>query len=374
MKPNLLLSLLTAGCIISACASQPPNETAVKDIFGDRFTIGTAVTVNQTNGDDPIGQQAIIRHFNSIVAENCMKCEKIHPEKDSYNWQPADEFVEFGVKNNMEIIGHCLIWHSQCAPWFLVNEKGDYVSADTLRQRMKDHIYAVAGRYKGKIKGWDVVNEAIMEDGSYRKSPFYEILGEEFIPLAFQYAHEADPDAELYLNDYSMAEKGKRETYVRLIKQLKERGLRIDGIGMQSHVGLDYPDLTEYEKSLKAFAAAGVNVMVTELDLTALPAPVGGANISDTAEYNDSLNPYKDGLPVDMDAKWNSRMKSLMDIYLRNADAITRVTAWGVCDGDSWRNGWPVPGRTDYPLFLDRNHEMKPFLIELDKELNNNEG
>lgn len=355
--------------MLCSCGKNPIPDPVIKDVIADRFTAGAALNVKQVNGIDTAGQEAVLRHFNSIVAENCMKCEKIHPSKDYYDWSDADDFVEFGLKNNMEIIGHCLIWHSQCAPWFLVDDDGRYVTADTLRHRMKEHIYNVVGRYKGKVKGWDVVNEAILDDGSFRQSGFYEILGEEFIPLAFRYAHEADPDAELYLNDYNMASEGKRKTYVDLISNLKGQGLRIDGIGMQSHIGLDYPDIDEYEKSLTAFAATGVNVMVTELDMTALPAVTEGADVGISQEYTEKINPYVDGLPDEIAMLWNSRMKDFFSLYFRHSDKISRVTAWGVCDGDSWRNGWPVPGRTDYPLLLDRQHRVKPFLVELNHEL-----
>ena len=222
-------------------------------------------------------------------------------------------------------------------------------------------------RYKGRVHGWDVVNEAILEDGSYRKSPFYEILGEEYIPLAFQYAHEVDPDAELYINDFGMSSPGRRATYVKIANDLKSRGLRIDGIGMQSHVGMDYPDLKEYEESMLAFAGTGCNVMITEWEMSALPTINFGANISDTVAFKAAYNPYPNGLPEEVSQEWNSRMKSFMDLYVKHSDKITRVTAWGVTDGDSWKNDWPMEGRTEYPLLFDRNHEMKPFLKEYTK-------
>ena len=229
---------------------------------------------------------------------------------------------------------------------------------------MKDHITTIMTRYKGRIHGYDVVNEAIVEDGSYRKSPFYEILGEEFIPWAFECAHAADPDAELYLNDYGMNVPGRRDAYVKLINQLKERGLRIDAIGMQGHMGMDYPTVEEFETSLLAFAGTGVSVMITEWDMSALPTVNMGANVADVEEYKASLNPYADGLPEDVAKVWNERMKSFMDLFLKHSDKITRVTAWGVSDEDSWKNGWPIPGRTDYCLLIDRDHEVKPFLNE----------
>ena len=359
-----LLTFAAAAIIAAGCAPKKAEPKGIKDAFEGKFLIGAALNEAEIRGTDTTGVEIVKTHFNSIVAENCMKNEEIHPEENVYNFELADKFVEFGEANNMFIIGHCLVWHSQLADWFVYDEKGEYVTPEVLKQRMKDHITTVVTRYKGRVNGWDVVNEAIIEGGEYRKSPFYEILGEEFIPWAFECAHAADPEAELYLNDYSMSDPGRCDGYVKLIKQLQERGLRIDAIGMQAHVGLDYPTIEEFETSLLAFAETGINVMITEWDMSALPAVNFGANVSDFAEYQEKLNPYKDGLPEEVSAQWNSRMKEFMDLFIKHSDVITRVTAWGVSDEDSWKNGWPIPGRTDYCLLFDRNHEMKPFLKE----------
>lgn len=358
----IVAGMAIAGMSLSSCSQKVDAEPTLKEAFKDNFLMGVAVNANQVAGIDSIGKAVAAKHFNSIVAENVMKCEKIHPQENEYFWDDADAFVKFGEENGMFIIGHCLVWHSQCAPWFLVDEKGEYVDAETLKQRLRDHIYTVVGRYKGRIKGWDVVNEAIVEDGSYRNSGFYQILGEEFIPLAFQYAHESDPDAELYYNDYGMNVPGRRETVVKMVNDMKERGLRVDGIGMQAHVGLDYPDLDEFETSIEAFAGTGCKVMITEWDMTALPTVTHSANVSDTVAEKPNLNPYPDGLPADVAQAWNDRMEKMMDLLVKHSDDISRVTVWGLSDADTWRNDWPVAGRTDYPLLFDRNHEMKPFL------------
>lgn len=262
----------------------------------------------------------------------------------------------------MAIIGHTLIWHSQLAPWFAVDSTGANVTPEVLKERMRDHITTIMTRYKGKIKGWDVVNEAIVEDGSYRQSPFYEILGEEFIPLAFQYAHEADPEAELYINDYAMNVPAKREAYVKLVNDMKAKGLRIDAIGMQGHMGMDYPDFNEFEKSIEAYASTGCKVMITEWDMSALPTISRSANISDSVVYNTQFNPYPNGLPAELSEQWNDRMDSVTDILLRHADVISRVTAWGTHDGMSWKNDFPMKGRVEYPLLFDRDCNLKPFL------------
>lgn len=362
---EIILSL-HIGILLFSCETEKNVHTnSLRNLFSEQFLIGTAVNSDQILGKDTNGVNIIKQHFNSIVAENCMKCENIHPEENRYDFSLADKFVEFGMKNNMEIIGHCLIWHSQLPDWFCTDEQGHNVTPDILKKRMKEHITTVVSRYKGKIKGWDVVNEAIIEDGSYRKSKFYEILGEEFIPLAFQYAHEADPNAELYYNDYGMNIEGRRDGVVRLIKSLKERKLRIDAVGMQGHMGMDYPSLKDFEASIKAFSDTGVKVMITEWDMSALPTVNQTSNISDTVAFNHSVNPYPDNLPQHISQEWNQRMKSFFNLFLKHSDVITRVTVWGVNDNDSWKNDFPVNGRKDYPLLFDREYKPKPFIKEL---------
>ncbi|MCF0255845.1 MAG: endo-1,4-beta-xylanase [Bacteroides heparinolyticus] len=365
-KKTVLAGLL--AIVVAACGAQTAvkKEATLKDALGDKFLIGTALNTRQSSGQDTDAVKVVKKHFNAIVAENCMKSEVLQPEEGRYDFRQADEFVKFGEDNGMTVTGHCLIWHSQCPRWFLVDKDGKNVSAEVLKQRMKEHITTVVSRYKGRILGWDVVNEAIMEDGSYRKSKFYEILGEEFIPLAFQYAHEADPDAELYYNDYNMHEPGKRATVVKLVNDLKKRGLRIDAVGMQGHVGMDYPDLSEFEASMEAYVATGAKVMITEFDMSALPTISRSANVADRVDFEKkTLNPYPDGLPDSVSLEWNARMETFMNLFIKHADYVTRVTAWGVSDRDSWKNNFPMRGRTDYPLFFDREYRPKPFVQKL---------
>jgi endo-1,4-beta-xylanase len=227
---------------------------------------------------------------------------------------------------------------------------------------MKEHIGTVVGRYKGKVKGWDVVNEAIEDDGTFRRTKYYEIIGEDYIRLAFQFAHEADPEAELYYNDYSMANPGRRDGVVAMVKKLKAQGVKIYGIGMQCHIGLDYPDINEFEKSLEDFGALGVKVMITEMDISVLSMPDKnvGAEISRSYEYQKKLNPYAEGLPASVNTVYEKRYLDFFKLFLKHKDFISRVTLWGVNDGQSWKNNWPVPGRTDYPLLFDRKNQPKP--------------
>ena len=369
MKIALLLS---AAITMTACGnSAVDKDPALKDALQDKFLIGVALNTRQSSGNDTAATRIVQEHFNAIVAENCMKSAEIHPEEDRYDFSQADEFVQFGVDNDLTVTGHCLIWHSQLPPWFCVDENGENVTPEVLKERMKEHISTVVGRYKGVIKGWDVVNEAILEDGSYRKSKFYEILGEEFIPLAFQYAEEADPDAELYYNDYNEWYPGKRETVVRLINTLKERGIRIDGIGMQGHVGMTNPTIETYQETIDDYVTAGVKVLITELDMSPLPEPrrMGGANLADMESYRKEIDPYTEGLPENVAQAWNERMMDLFNLFLENSDNVLRVTMWGVSDTDSWKNNFPVRGRTDYPLLFDRDHQPKGVVTQLISQL-----
>lgn len=362
------LVVLQFSCTAAPDKTDKKENNTLKGVLGDKFHIGVALNANQITGRDTKGLQVMSEHFNSIVAENCMKSMELHPEEDRYDFLLPDQFVELGEKNDMFIIGHTLIWHSQLPAWFCVDEKGENVTPEVLKARMKEHISTVVGRYKGRVKGWDVVNEAIMEDGSYRKSKFYEILGEEFIPLAFQYAQEADPDAELYYNDYNEWYPGRRETVVRLIRMLKERGIRIDAIGLQGHVGMDGPTIEEYEETILGYAKEGVNVMVTEFELSILPSPkreAVGADISTNFEYQQSLNPYTEGVPDSVSVAWNERMNDFFNLFLKHSDKVARVTLWGIADGDSWKNNFPVRGRTDYPLLFDRAHKAKPVVQQI---------
>ena len=366
---KIILSALFVGQLSSCMAQTKQTDISLKTTFKNKFLIGVAMNANQITGKDSVGDRVIAQNFSSIVAENCMKSEVVQPVEGEFDFSLADQFVKFGEKNKMFIIGHTLIWHSQTPRWFFTDDKGQQVSKEVLIERMHKHIATLVGRYKGRVKGWDVVNEAINDDGSYRESPFYKIIGKDFIKLAFQFAHEADPDAQLYYNDYNMAMQGKREGVVKMVSELKQAGLRIDAIGMQSHLGLDFPTVTEFEKSILAFSSLGVKVMMTELDLSILPSPWnnGGANVSDKAEYQEKMNPYKKGIPADKYAEWEKVYLSFFKLFLKHQDKISRVTLWGLSDADSWKNDWPIRGRTDYPLLFDRNHQPKPIVAKIVK-------
>lgn len=361
--------LVLVACLMGACTPKQEDISVVslKDAFDGKFYIGTALNGGHVTDQDT-GTIRVIKHqFNAIVAENCMKSEEVQPEEGQFDFSLADQFVAFGEQNNMLINGHTLIWHSQAPKWFFVDSVGNDVSREVLIARMKNHISTVVGRYKGRVKTWDVVNEAILDDGSWRQSKFYQIIGEDFVKLAFQFAHEADPDAELYYNDYSMAKPDKRAGVVSMIQKLQADSVHVDGIGMQGHLGLSDPDINDFEQSLLAFSDLGVKVMVTELDITVLPSPQnnGGANVADNFEYQQKMNPYPDGLPDSVIQAFNDRYLSIFKLLTRHQDKIDRVTLWGVNDGQSWRNSWPIVGRTDYPLLFDRNNQSKSVVADI---------
>lgn len=360
-----LVMLATSAC---SPAQKAQSEMTLKDALAGKFYIGTALNANQITGRDSAGIKVVKEQFNAIVPENCMKSAEIQPREGEFDFSLADQFVDFGVQNGMFITGHCLIWHSQAPRWFFTDAEGNDVSREVMIERMKNHIFTVVGRYKGKIKGWDVVNEAIMEDGSFRNSKFYQIVGEDFIKLAFQFAHEADPEAELYYNDYNEWYPGKRDAIAQMVRSLKADGIRIDGIGMQGHVGMDSPSLEDYEAAMVAYANEGMKVMVTELDMSILPNRRRdvGADISTNIEYEKELNPYTDGVvPQEKQDEWDARMLDFFNLFLKHSDHVSRVTLWGVADGDSWKNNFPVRGRTDYPLLFDRNHQPKTAVAKI---------
>jgi endo-1,4-beta-xylanase len=367
-----VISFMVIALFANCKAEESKSEKALQEALKGKFLIGVAMNADQITGKDTAGVRLIKEHFNSITPENCMKSEVLQPEEGKFDFALADQYVDFGQKNNMFIVGHTLIWHSQAPAWFFVDKDGKDVSREVLIERMKNHIYTVVGRYKGRVNGWDVVNEAIEDDGSFRKSKFYEIIGEDYIRLAFEFAHEADPEAELYYNDYSMSKEGKRDAVVKMVRNLQSQGVKIDGIGMQGHMTMDFPTLEEEEKSIVAFSETGVKVMITELDLTVLPSPGTkvSADVALSYEYQKQLNPYPNGLPDSVAQAAHDRYAEFFRLFLKHADKIDRVTMWGLTDEDSWRNNWPVPGRTDYPLLFDRNYQPKPIVETIIKEAN----
>jgi endo-1,4-beta-xylanase len=342
-------------------------QNTLADATKGKFLFGVAVNMQQVNGVNPKESELIAKEFNAIVAENCMKPQLIHPEENKYEWANADKVVAFGEKNKQVVTGHCLIWHSQIAKWFFVDDSGKNVTSEVLKERMRQHIHTIVGRYKGRIKGWDVVNEAFEDNGAYRNSKFYHILGKDFIKYAFQFAHEADPDAELYYNDYNVETPAKCEAIAEMVKELKAAGVRIDAVGSQAHMQMDSPTLDATETSFKKLKAAGVKILITEWDISILPNPYSGANISVNFKYSPEMDPYREAVPDSVQQKWNKRVLDMFRLFLKYNDVVDRVTVWGLNDAVSWLNNFPIRGRKDYPLLFDRNNQPKSVVDEMIK-------
>ena len=358
--------IVGAAALLAACQSAPRSGTAssalgLKDAFRDAFMVGTALAPPQVGERDTASVALITHQFNAISPENVLKWERVHPQPDRYDFAPADEYVAFGERHGMFIVGHTLVWHSQTPPWVFQNAQGQPLTRDELLARMKDHITTVVGRYKGRIKGWDVVNEALNEDGTFRESPWKRIIGDDYLVKAFQFAHDADPAAELYYNDYNLDYPAKRDGVIRLVRSLQAAGVPIHAVGSQEHLKLTTPSIAQVDSSIRMISATGVKVNVTELDIDMLPPATRNAtaDVSVRAGPAPNLDPYKAGLPDSMQVALARRYEDLFRVYLDHRDVIDRVTFWGVADRDSWLNGWPVRGRTNYPLLFDRNNKPK---------------
>jgi endo-1,4-beta-xylanase len=367
------MSLLYISCNPTSQAGKEENDTipALYKAFENTFYIGTAFSTRKFS--DSAYMSTVVKHFNSVTAENAMKWEKIHPQQGIYHFATTDSFIDFAEKNNMYVVGHVLVWHSQTPDWVFEDAKGKPVSRDTLLNRMHDHIQTVVGRYKGRVDCWDVVNEAIGDDNGMRKSKWYTIIGEDYVEKAFEYAREADSSAILIYNDFSLPSAPKRNAVVKLVKKLQSKGVKVDGIGMQGHYHMDYPLLYELDSSIAAFSALGVKVMITELDINILPNPFKdfGADVAAKAEMEEKYNPYVNGLPDSMQVALANRYADFFNIFLKYKESVNRITFWGINDGQSWLNYWPIQGRTNYPLLFDRQYQPKPAfwkLIEMGKE------
>ena len=337
-------------------------QTSLKEAFKDYFMIGASLNRAQIYGQDSRGVKIVKEQFDTISPENDLKWESVHPEPGKYNFETADKYVAFGEKNNMFIIGHTLVWHNQTPKWVFEDAKGNPASREVLLERMREHIHTVVGRYKGKVKGWDVVNEAVNDDGTLRQSLWLKIIGADFIAKAFEFAHEADPNAELYYNDYSLEIPAKRRGAIELIKRLQAQKIPITAAGLQGHDNLTFPTLDEQDKTISDFAKLGIKVNITELDVSVLPDPEGfsGAEVTLNFEAKEKLNPYRNGLPDKIQKKLAQRYAELFGIFLKHHKEISRVTFWNVTDKESWLNNFPVRGRTNYPLLFDREGKSKP--------------
>ncbi|KPZ61590.1 endo-1,4-beta-xylanase [Pseudoalteromonas sp. P1-7a] len=367
-KKHTLSLLLLAGSL-SVNAAQ---DQALKNTFTDSFKMGVAVNQDIVTGKNAAAQSIIAKQFNTVTLENAMKAEVIYPQQGKVDFSGADAFIDFAKQNNMFTVGHTLVWHNQTPDWFFTNSKNEPNTPAEQLEQMRKHIELVAGRYKSKVDAWDVVNEVIADDGSYRPTVWVNRVGDgdTMVKAAFKYAQQYSPNTELYYNDFNAWRPEKRDGIIRMIKMLQKEGIRIDGIGIQAHWGLNFPKMQYIEQAIDAYAALGIKVMITELDIDVLPLTKEG-QITGTdmmkpqfqlEEFETYLDPYKNGLPSDVEAQLNARYKALFELFYAKRDKIDRVTFWGLHDGMSWKNDYPIPNRTNYPLLWDRNLNPKPVI------------
>lgn len=358
-----LISLIVISFFVRCSTSIHVNKKAeafsLSDAFENQFLVGAAISEDQILGKDKKSISIVKNEYNTITPENSLKWMIIEPEPNKFNFDVSDKYVDFGMKNNMHIVGHALVWHSQLS---------DYMKKikdrKTMSFHIQNHINTLVKRYKGKIHTWDVVNEALNEDGTLRESVFFNIMGSEYIENSFSWANDADPDVNLVYNDYNLCEEPKRKGAIKLIKDLQKKNIKIDGVGIQAHWQLNSPTIEEIEKTIISFSELGIDVMFTELDISVLPSPweLQGAEVNQNFEkFEDDkkMNPYPIKLPDAMKKKLANRYKDIFKLFLKHHDKISRVTFWGVTDKNSWLNDWPIKGRTNYPLLFDRNYRSK---------------
>lgn len=359
---------------------QPVNDPQIqpvkglKDYYRDYFPIGVAVGVRNITGPDTT---LILQQFNSLTPENAMKMGPIHPEEHRYNWKDADAIVDFATTHGLKIRGHNLCWHEQTPPWLFTDAHGGEVTKVVLLQRLKDHITAVVSRYKGRVYAWDVVNEAIADDTGadstqfLRNSPWYRICGDEFIAKAFEYAHAADPEAQLFYNDYNTERPEKRDRVYRLLKQLVDAGVPITGVGIQGHWSVYEPTEKALGATIDRFSRLGLKVQITELDISIYPweknrrpKRPGESDVYTPDLEKRQAQQYKNVFTVFRDlghapgAKPNQGSGTAPN-QGSGSHAINGVTFWNVSDRHTWLDDYPVPGRKNYPLLFDTTGQPK---------------
>ena len=362
-KVRPLIALLAlAICLLATAGSKQvvcqDRQKGLKDYYASYFPMGVAVSPRALKTDEG---QLIVNQFNSMTAENVMKVGPIHPEENKFNWAPADEIIAFAQANKMKMRGHTLCWHNQLPPWMFVDQKGDTVSKEVLLSRLKTHITEVVTRYKGKIYAWDVVNEAISDkqDEFYRKSAWYKICGEEFIAKAFQYAHEADPEALLFYNDYNEISAVKRKKIIKLATDLKKAGVPIHGIGLQGHWAVNEPSRSQLDSTLAEFAATGFKLHITELDISVYPKEHQRRDRK-ASDYDTAFNELKAKQQIEV-------YKMCFELFRKYKNSISSVTFWNISDRSSWLDNFPVRGRKDYPLLFDKRLKPKKVYWEVVK-------
>ena len=333
----------------------PRANVGLKDAYKDYFTIGVAL--NQRNVSDQSQQALVLKEFNSVTAENDMKPGELHPKEGVWDFTKADKIADFCRKNGIKMRGHCLCWHSQFCDWMFTDKKGREVKKEVFYERLRDHIHTVVNRYKDIVYCWDVVNEAMADDNGgprwfnrgqepspYRQSRAFKLCGDEFIAKAFEFAREADPTGTLIYNDYSCVDPGKRERIYNMVKKMKDAGVPIDGIGMQGHYNIYFPDEDQLDQTITKFKELVNHIHITELDLR-MNNESGGQLMFSRGEAK-PMPGYMNTLQTDQYAR-------LFKVFRKHKDVIDNVTFWNLGDRDSWL------GVNNHPLPFDEEYKPK---------------
>ncbi len=354
----LVLAFVFKGSYAQKGLSSETEIPSLCETYKDYFSIGVAISPKKSF--DSKAKEVIKKHFNSISAENEMKPSAFMRRKGSYAWSKADEIVNFSKENNIQVRGHTLLWHKQTPDWFFKDDTGANVTPEVLYQRLHVYMKAVMTRYKDEVYVWDVVNEAITDSnkgGVYRTkdSKWFEICGEEFIGKAFEIAHSINPDVQLFYNDYNLIKPKKQNRAYSMLKKLIDRGVPIDGVGLQAHWYIeDTPEMVE--KAINRFASLGLKIQITELDVSFF-------NYKDknvTKDFNFTKKASK---------KQAKRYASFFNVFVKYSHIIDNVTLWGLSDKDSWLNNHPVKGRRNYPLLFDDTYRPKEAFYGITKDM-----
>ncbi|MEM9479803.1 MAG: endo-1,4-beta-xylanase [Verrucomicrobiota bacterium] len=354
---KLVPVLFVALCGQTAFADSP--QTLVEAVAG-RFDIGVGIGLKPFQ--DPENRELVIRHFNYVTPENCMKFASTQPAEGEFRFQKPDAFVQLAQENDLKVLGHCLIWakDDRTPEWFY-REGEKEVSPEVLMARMKTHIRTVVERYRGRVHSWDVVNEAIgtQSDEYLRDSVWANLLNDDFIVEAFRYTRELDPESVLIYNDYNLHEPWRRERMERLVRKLQAANAPIDAIGIQGHFNLNQVPFEELEQLLILLRSLNMKIAISELDIDVIPRGIWWADGGKNREEVAKINPYPEGPPPEILAQQAEDYAKLFRLFLKYEDVILRVSFWNIHDGESWLNHFPWE-RVNHPLLFDRNREAKP--------------
>jgi endo-1,4-beta-xylanase len=334
------------------------EEPSLWQTAHSRFFIGAAVTSAQVS--DPKTSELILRQFNCLTAEYEFMPQFLEPQPGVFTFDRADRIAAFAAAHHLPLTGHMLCWNQLTPQWIFADPAGKPLSRQRALGNLKLYIDTVVKHFHGKVDSWNVVNEAISDlpGEELKATPAKAAIGDDYVAKAFEFAHASDPTVSLYYNDYNIEDPVKLPKTLRLIHRLKASGVQLDAVGIQGHWLLNFPKAGVIDAAIGEFGKAGVKVMITELDVDVLPRSAGGADLS--SRQTTGANPYANGIPPEVLQQQAQRYAELFRVFKKHSDVITRVTFWGIDDGQSWLNNYPVKDRTNYPLLFDRELRPKP--------------